>query len=165
MCWYVSWSETRDELPFSADYIDYDLCSHLIYSAALVDPNTFDIIFMQKDSHVTNRNFLITSFIGTQILYFVCKQINMHKILNSKKAYDHLKVILTIGSYDTMNFGFDSISNPKNTEAIEKFCTNLVKFLRQYNFDGVLVDYEFPNMINRGFLPYTKHGFSNLLRV
>lgn len=117
------------------------------------------------------------------------EKINMQKILNSKKAFDHLKVILTIGSYDTMNFGFDSISNPKNVEvtsftfyyrnspnylfiflvskkkAIEKFCTNLVKFLRQYNFDGVLVDYEFPTMINRGFLPHTKHGFSNLLKV
>lgn len=40
----------------------------------------------------------------------------MQKILNSKKAFDHLKVILTIGSYDTMNFGFDSISNPQNVE-------------------------------------------------
>lgn len=40
----------------------------------------------------------------------------MQKILNSKKTFEHLKVILTIGSYDTMNFGFDAISNPKNTQ-------------------------------------------------
>ena len=45
------------------------------------------------------------------------------------------------------------------------FSLNLVKFLRKHDFDGVLIDYEFPNMKTRGSMPYTRHGFSLLLKT
>ena len=50
-------------------------------------------------------------------------------------------------------------------KAMNLFSLNLVKFLRKHDFDGVLIDYEFPNMKTRGSMPYTKHGFSLLLKV
>lgn len=107
--------------------------------------------------------------------------------MESKKQYTDLKVILTIGSYDTKSYGFDSVADPNNTKvkilikktnfqvhfilkmilkkAMNLFSKNLVKYLRKQNFDGVLIDYEFPNMASRGSLPHTKHGFSLLLQV
>lgn len=48
---------------------------------------------------------------------------------------------------------------------MDQFSINLVKYLRKYDFDGVLIDYEFPNMPSRGSLPHTKHGFTLLLQV
>ena len=45
------------------------------------------------------------------------------------------------------------------------FSLKLIKFLRKHDFDGVLMDYEFPNMKVRGSAEYTKHGFSLLLKV
>jgi GH18 family chitinase len=45
------------------------------------------------------------------------------------------------------------------------FALKLIKFLRKYDFDGVLLDYEFPNMRSRGSEPHTKQGFSLLLKV
>lgn len=48
---------------------------------------------------------------------------------------------------------------------MDDFANNLVKYLRSFNFDGVLLDYEFPNMINRGSPPHTKQGFSLLIKV
>jgi hypothetical protein len=43
----------------------------------------------------------------------------MYKILASKKKYKNLKVILTIGSYDTKSFGFNSVTNPNDTDVIQ----------------------------------------------
>jgi GH18 family chitinase len=45
------------------------------------------------------------------------------------------------------------------------FSLKLVKFLRKHNFDGVLIDYEFPNMKSRGSPEYSKPGFTILLKV
>lgn len=38
----------------------------------------------------------------------------MIKIIDSKKTYKDLKVLLTIGSYDTKSYGFDAVANPEN---------------------------------------------------
>ena len=43
----------------------------------------------------------------------------MEKIINSKAKYKNLKVILTIGSYDTKSYGFDSVTNPNNTKVLK----------------------------------------------
>ena len=56
MCWYVNWSEQRDHRPFSPDLIKYDLCSHILYSAALIDPKTLSIGFMQQNISVKHFN-------------------------------------------------------------------------------------------------------------
>ncbi|RNA23296.1 Acidic mammalian [Brachionus plicatilis] len=142
MCWYVNWAEKRHLKPFSPDLIDYDLCSHILYSAALIDPNTLTVGFMQQNISE-----------------------NLEKILNSKSKYKKLKIILVIGTYDTKSYGFNSVTNPKNTKQIEIFSENIIKFLRKFNFDGVLLDYEFPNMLNRGSPPHTKQGFSILVKI
>lgn len=39
----------------------------------------------------------------------------MMKIIESKKVYNDLKVLLTIGSYDTKAYGFDAVANPSDT--------------------------------------------------
>lgn len=44
---------------------------------------------------------------------------NLIKILESKRKYKHLKIILALGSYDTKAFGFEEITNPNNTEVIK----------------------------------------------
>jgi hypothetical protein len=50
MCWYVNWSATRQFLPFSIENLEaairMQLCSHVIYSPAIINPETFDIEFI-----------------------------------------------------------------------------------------------------------------------
>jgi hypothetical protein len=53
MCWYVNWSELRPKLPFDPDFIDYSLCSHILYSAAVIDPEKYDVVFLQNNVKVT----------------------------------------------------------------------------------------------------------------
>jgi hypothetical protein len=57
MCWYVNWSELRPKLPFDPDFIDYNLCSHILYSAAVIDPEKYDVVFLQNNVKVIWNNF------------------------------------------------------------------------------------------------------------
>lgn len=116
MCWYVNWSEQRDQRPYSPDFINYDLCSHILYSAALINPKTLSIGFMQQ-----NISVKLITFNEIKIIWFLFIKENLEKILNSKLKYEHLKVILVVGSYDTKSYGFDSVTNPNNTKVIEFF--------------------------------------------
>jgi GH18 family chitinase len=45
------------------------------------------------------------------------------------------------------------------------FSLKLIKFLIMHEFDGVLLDYEFPGMLSRGSYLHSKHGFSLLIQV
>jgi GH18 family chitinase len=89
----------------------------------------------------------------------------LRKLIKSKEDNRNLKILLTLGSYDTKSYGFDSITDPNDTKIMKRFALKLVKFLRQFNFDGVLIDFEFPNMKDRGSPLHTKSGFSILLKV
>lgn len=65
MCWHVNWSESRQNLPFTLENLEtavkMELCSHVIYSPAIINPETFDIEFMNNlnatVSHLTLREF------------------------------------------------------------------------------------------------------------
>jgi len=58
-----------------------------------------------------------------------------------KKKYPHLKVILTIGGTEgSKNF----INFLKHSSTREKAAKSIVKVVKEYNFDGLDIDWEFP---------------------
>ena len=49
MCWYVSSAEKRTNLPFLPSDLDTSLCTHLIYSYSLIDPETVNLSFLPNE--------------------------------------------------------------------------------------------------------------------
>lgn len=49
MCWYVSSAEKRENLPFYPSDLDTSLCTHLIYSYSIIDPETVNLQFLPNE--------------------------------------------------------------------------------------------------------------------
>ena len=78
------------------------------------------------------------------------------RVMQHKASNPHLKVLLAIGGYTAGTSQFEVISSSSSKRLA--FAQNAVSFLRQYGFDGLDVDWEFPAA---GYKSY----FTEFLRV
>ena len=66
---------------------------------------------------------------------------NFEKLYALKKTYPHLKTIISIGGWDwSGKFSDVALTNASRTT----FADSVVAFIKQYHFDGVDIDWEYP---------------------
>ncbi|MBM7692033.1 chitinase [Peribacillus deserti] len=66
---------------------------------------------------------------------------NFGQLIQLKKENPHLKTLISVGGW-SWSGGFSDAA--LTTESREKFANSAVKFLRDYQFDGVDLDWEYP---------------------
>ena len=69
--------------------------------------------------------------------------------------------MLAVGGWNMGSEPFSYVV--QSADHMRQFANNTVRFLRQYNFDGLDIDWEYPG--SRGSPPEDKHRFSQLLNV
>ncbi|KAK7113629.1 chitinase-3-like protein 1 isoform X1 [Littorina saxatilis] len=121
MCYYTSWSQSR----FRPSDIDATLCTHIIYAFARV--NSVD-------------NTLATVRYNDLELY--------NNVTSLKAKNPDLKVLLAVGGFNFGSAGFIAVAQDDKKTTL--FADNAVNYLRQHRFDGLDVDWEFPNPSTRG---------------
>ena len=78
-----------------------------------------------------------------------------------KDINPRLKVLIALGGWAVGSDPFIPIMNSASLRA--EFIQNAVKFLREHNFDGLDMDWEFPG--TRGSKPDDKYTFTKLMSV
>ena len=117
--------------------INPNLCTHLLYSFAKLDPTTFKIVPTDPYGDITLKGY--SNFTA----------------LKSKNP--SLKTMISIGGWTDSTDGTKKYSKlVANSTNIATFVTSVMSFLPTYGFDGLDVDWEVPST------PADKAGFARL---
>ncbi|XP_058462162.1 probable chitinase 2 [Malaya genurostris] len=142
VCYLASWSVYRDgKGAFKINYILPNYCTHLIYTfAGLNLAGGVDSLDYFNDINV-NKGY--------------------EKIVQLKEENPCLKVILAIGGWNEGSEKYSLMAESEETR--NAFADHALRFLVQYGFDGLDVDWEYPTM--RGGLPEDRENFVLLLEA
>ncbi|KAI0209831.1 Acidic mammalian chitinase [Lamellibrachia satsuma] len=142
ICYFVNWAQYRPGFAkHNYTHIDPSLCSHLIIAFAGMDGNKLEAIEWNDEDTPTRTG------------------VYSH-VVALKRKQPELKVMLAVGGW---NFGVEKMSAMLETEKHRKeFANNVVTFLRQRDFDGFDLDFEYP--ARRGSPPEDKERFALLCK-
>ncbi|XP_012137363.2 chitotriosidase-1 [Megachile rotundata] len=142
VCYYGSWAAYRpDKGKCEVSDIDPTLCTHLIYA--------FTGITADGDVRVVDNWLDLPD--GKD---------GFGKFTRLRQSSPNTKIMVAMGGWNESSSTFSQVASNPATRA--KFVRNVVKFLKQYNFDGFDLDWEYPNQ--RGGQASDKQNFVALLR-
>lgn len=118
VCYYTNWAQyRRGDTKYFPENIEADLCTHIIYSFAKLSNN--QLAEYEWNDHTMYQ-----------------------RVIDKKLENPSLKVMIAVGGWNFGSIKFsDMVSNPI-TRA--NFVSTSVAFLKQHNFDGLDLDWEYP---------------------
>ncbi|XP_029640998.1 chitinase-3-like protein 1 [Octopus sinensis] len=133
-CYYTNWSPVKQEAKarlFPED-LPGNLCTHLVYAFVKIKDDLS--IYTSEEKDLTG---------------------NYEKFNALKKQYNTV-TLLSVGGEAAENRHFEMVS--ATVENRTKFTDNIITYVRRYNFDGIDIDWEYPNS-------FTRHNFTLLLKT
>ncbi|CAB3371424.1 Hypothetical predicted protein [Cloeon dipterum] len=132
LCYVTNWSQKRPGLgKFTPEDVDTKLCTHVIYAFATI-----------KDHKLTESD---------------AKDPEMYeRVVKLREKNANLKVLLAIGGWAFGSTPFKELTS--NTFRMNQFVYDAIEFLREYKFDGLDVDWEYPRGAD------DKNAYVNLLK-
>ncbi|XP_067002961.2 probable chitinase 2 isoform X2 [Anabrus simplex] len=145
VCYVASWARYRTGRgAFTLDDIDPSLCTHLVYAFAGLNINTNSIRSLDEYNDL-EENYGLGSF---------------RKITALKNTFPHLKVTLAIGGWNEGSANYSLMASTPTRR--QQFIKSVVTMLKEYNFDGLDLDWEYPGM--REGKPEDKENFVHLVK-
>ena len=149
VCYWGTWANYRPGAgKFTPEDIDANLCTHLIYTFAGLDPKTDEIKGLDPwfDLDVDEKGGGLAGF---------------RKATDLKDQYPHLKVSIAIGGWNEGSKNYSIMAADSNRRF--RFVHSVVRFLKKHNFDGLDLDWEYPG--KRGGDPENdKFNFVQLIK-
>lgn len=147
ICYFANWAPYRElDPPLYPDNIDPDICTHIHYAFAKIDPKTLDLVPTEEhDMNWTEK---------TKMPLFI-------RLYSLKRRNPSLKILLAVGGWSAKSEGFNMATRSSLNRS--KFINNTIKLLREWNFDGIDLDWEFPGEEDRGADKLSKQNFNYLI--
>ncbi|CAF0725854.1 unnamed protein product [Didymodactylos carnosus] len=164
-CYFTNWAQHRQQnAQFLPRHIDPKLCTHLYFAFADIDiklkiPTTFeknDILpteaLSPHHSFQQSIDYQIKSMMGSGDLTTVAlshpqQKIGLYEQVNRLKHDNpQMKTLLSLGGASVNGTKFRLVFGNANNR--KDFIRNTVKFLRKHKFDGLDLDWEFPENEN-----------------
>lgn len=146
VCYFTSWAFYRAAAgKFTPENIDPHLCTHINYAFAFLDATTFKIVPSDAWADIDNQFY---------------KKVNDLKLVNPK-----LKVLLSLGGWtDSSTDKYSRLA--ASATARRSFVQDSISFLNLHGFDGLDIDWEYPNCWQGscGKAPQDKANFVLLLK-
>ena len=122
VCYFTNWAVYRPEpMDFKPEDIDYDKCTHIVYAFAILNDQTYTLQPHDKEKDITDGFY--------------------EKVVKNKKP--GTKVLIGIGGWnDSKGDKYSKLVNDAKKRA--KFIEHVVGFLKEHNFDGLDLDWEYP---------------------
>ncbi|XP_059487163.1 acidic mammalian chitinase-like [Neocloeon triangulifer] len=144
VCYYSSWAYYRPSKgQFGVDKIDPNLCTHVVY--AFVGANSDATVRVMDPWLELEENWGLGLF----------RQFNELKLKNPS-----LKTLVAIGGWNEGSEIFSNLVGDSSMRA--SFVNNLYNFVKNYGFDGLDLDWEYP--AQRGGRPEDKQNFVYWIR-
>ncbi|HSC87261.1 MAG TPA: glycosyl hydrolase family 18 protein [Polyangiaceae bacterium] len=149
--YFTNWAQYRKrDCKFEVRHIDANLFTHIIFGFAKIDPHDR-----------ANPKFELVPFehndLGPGGQY---QQLN-----DLKRKYPHLKTLLAVGGWSFNDpptaWIFTTMAESKENRA--HFIQHAVQYLRNNNFDGLDLDWEYPTDETRGGRPQDRENFTALV--
>ncbi|KAL8575758.1 hypothetical protein ACOMHN_004945 [Nucella lapillus] len=141
LCYFSSWAYSRASVytRFDVQHINPSLCTHLVYAFANIDPDSRSLIPMDAQDDPQPGS------VG-----------RYNRFNDLKKHYPHLRTLVSVGGQYAGSRQFAHIAS--NPHYLQTFAQTTVQFLRKRNFDGLDIDWEYPNAT-------TKFDYTKLLKA
>ncbi|XP_022247738.1 chitotriosidase-1-like [Limulus polyphemus] len=142
VCYYSNWAVYRSGLAeFTPRNINPFLCTHLIYAFAALD----------KDYEIRPYD-----------PYNDIEQGNYKKFVGLKSYNPELKTMIAVGGWNEGSERFSQmVADYKNRQ---RFIRSVIRYLREYGFDGLEMDWEYPGFRDGGS-DGDRYGYGQLVRV
>ncbi|BFZ21711.1 hypothetical protein BsWGS_24750 [Bradybaena similaris] len=138
VCYFASWARYRPNVAkYAVADIDPNICTHLIYAFGRLDAATRQLA-ANEPAFEEGSGQIYSQFNGL------------------KSRNPQLKTLLSIGGQGEHTWEFQQVT--ETDDILQTFATTAVNFLRSRGFDGLDVDWEYPNFD-------TKFTFVRLLQA
>lgn len=128
VCYFHAWSFfRRGRGHYTPEDIDPLLCTHIIYACASLDNDSLHIASADYNADIKNN------------LY--------NRTLALKAVNRRLKVLLSLGGWDGSTSEDKYSSLAANSTARRSFARHAATFVAEHRFDGLDVDWEYPNCV------------------
>ncbi|KAL4958978.1 uncharacterized protein BDV14DRAFT_194146 [Aspergillus stella-maris] len=145
--YYESWSARKDCHKVSPTDLPLDALTHINFAFAYIEPDSYKVVTMDKATPAS-----------------------LFEDTTSVKAIkEQIKIFVSIGGWTFSDN--DTTTQPLFGEIAadatkrKTFASNVVHFMKQYGFDGVDLDWEYPGASDRGGNPEDTENYVLLLKT